>query len=379
MARDYYDVLGVSRQASKQEIKRAFRVLARKYHPDVSDEPDAEERFKEINEAYEVLSDDQKRARYDRFGHAGVNGGGGFGGAGGFGGFEEIFEELFNFGGRRSGGRRQQSRRGADRRVTVKIAFEEAISGVDLDVEIDRLEVCDICEGSRAEPGTSTSRCPQCQGTGEVQQVQQTLLGQMVHVTTCPTCQGRGEVVDKPCHNCHAAGRVRERVNVPVHIPAGVSDGIQIQVRGEGDAGEAGAPRGDLYVIVKVKEHEFFKRRNDDIILDINVNVAQAALGDRIIIPTVDGDVELTLPAGTQTGKVFRLRGKGAPRLRRDGSSAGRGDQLVYVQVEVPTDLTEEQRELFEALAETLGSEVQPQTNGRGFFDRVRDFFEGDQ
>lgn len=383
MARDYYEILSIERSADKADIKKAFRNLAREYHPDVSQHADAETRFKEINEAYEVLSDDDKRARYDRFGHAGVQGSNGFGAAGqagGFTGFEEIFEEFFTgFGGAGRSSSRRGSRAGADRKVTVTISFEESIFGVEKEIGIDRLEVCTVCDGSGAEPGSSPTRCPTCQGAGEVRQVQQTFLGSMVRVTTCPACQGRGEIVDAPCHNCQGAGRERQRAVLTVQIPPGVREGLQIQVRGEGDSGEAGAPQGNLYVVLKVQEHDYFKRRNNDIILDINLNIAQATLGDVIHIPTVDGEVDLTIPAGTQTGKVFRLRGKGVPRLRSDGSTSGRGDQLIYIQVVVPTQLTEEQRYLFEELGQTLGSDIQPQGNGRGFFDRVMDFFGNEQ
>lgn len=384
MARDYYEVLGVQRGAGKDEIKKAFRGLARKYHPDVSTEPDAESRFKEINEAYEVLSDDEKRARYDRFGHAGVSGAGsGFGGAAGFSGFEEIFEEFFNnIGGtRQSGSRRRGPRQGADRRVDVTISFEEAVFGTEQDIEFDRLEMCGTCEGNGAEPGTSPVTCSQCGGTGEVRQVQQTFLGSMVRVAPCPRCGGAGTVVEKRCKSCDGSGRLRKRTVLSVKIPAGVREGLQIQVRGEGDAGERNAPNGNLFVVVHVKEHEFFQRNDNDIILDMTINVAQAVLGDKVTVPTVDGDVELTIPAGTQSNKIFRLRGKGFPRLRSDGTNSGRGDQLVHVTVEIPNKLNPEQRELFEKLAETFGSDVQPQINngnGRGFMDRMRDFFAGE-
>jgi molecular chaperone DnaJ len=383
MARDYYEILGIQKNATKSDIKQAFRKLARQYHPDVSNEPDAETRFKEINEAYEVLSDDEKRARYDRFGHAGVTGASGFGGATATGfGFDEIFEEFFNNlgGSGRSASRRRGPRPGKDQTVHVAVTFEEAVFGVDKEIEFDRFEICENCQGSGAEPGTSPIRCPQCSGTGEVRTVQQTFLGSMVRVATCPRCNGRGEVVSTPCNVCTGNGRLRKHAVLTVKIPAGVSDRLQIQVRGEGDTGEQGAPNGNLYVVVRVQEHNFFKRHENDIILDITLNVAQAALGDKVTIPTVDGDVELVVPAGTQTGKVFRLRGKGVPRLRSDGSNSGRGDQLVYIQVAIPTKLTTEQRELFERLAETLGRDIQPQgANGRGFFDRVMDFFAGEQ
>jgi molecular chaperone DnaJ len=379
MARDYYEVLGVPRSADKQQIKSAFRRLAREYHPDVNKNHDAEERFKEINEAYDVLSDEEKRARYDRFGHAGVSGNGGFGGATGFSGFEEIFEEFFgNFGGSRTN-RRRGPRPGTDRRVDVTISFEESIFGVEKEVEFERLEVCETCGGVGAAPGTTPVRCSQCSGTGEVRQVQQTFLGPMVQVTTCPRCGGRGETIATPCPTCRGGGRIRKKAVLAVQVPAGVREGLQIQIRSEGDAGEGSAPGGNLYVVVHVQEHEFFKRKDNDIILDISVNVAQAALGDKVVVPTVEGDVEVTIPPGTQTGRVFRLRGKGVPRLRSDGTNSGRGDQLIYVQVEIPTRLTDEQRQLFEQLAETLGSGISAQRNGKGFFDRVMDFFAGEQ
>ncbi len=383
MARDYYEVLGVEKGATKEEIKKAFRKLAREYHPDVSKHEQAEDKFKEINEAYEVLSDDDKRSRYDRFGAAGVSGAGGFGGAAGgagFGGFEEIFEEFFNnFGGNRQAGRRRGPRPGSDRRVNTSVSFEEAVFGVEKQIDFDRFEACETCSGSGAEPGTTPTRCPECKGTGEIRQVQQTFLGAMVRSTPCPRCGGRGEINPTPCRTCTGSGLLRKHAILNVQIPPGVREGLQIQIKGEGDAGEYGAPSGNLYVIIDVKEHKFFKRKDSDIILDVTVNVAQAALGDKVVVPTVDGDVELNIPAGTQTGKIFRLRGKGIPRLRSDGSNTGRGDQLVYVQVIVPTTLTPEQRELFEQLATTFGKEVQPQQNGRGFFDRMMGLFGGDQ
>ncbi len=382
MARDYYDVLGVPKGANKNEIKSAFRNLARQYHPDVSQEADAEAKFKEINEAYEVLSDDDKRARYDRFGHAGVNGAGGFGGFGGSAtgfGFEDIFD-IFNssFGGQSR--RRQNPNVGGDRRVDVTISFEEAVFGVEKEVEFQRFEVCDVCDGSGAEAGSHPVTCPECSGAGEVRQVQQTFLGSMVRVATCPRCNGAGTVIANPCKQCDGSGRLRKTSALNVKIPAGVREGLQIQVRGEGDAGMREAPSGNLYVVVHVHDHEFFKRRENDIILDIEINVAQAALGDKIRVDTVDGQVELTIPPGTQTGKVFRLRGKGIPRLRSDGTNSGRGDQLVYVTVAVPTKLSDEQRELFQQLGETLGGDIMPQpAGGRGFFDKMMDFLGGER
>lgn len=385
MARDYYEVLGVSRTAAKDEVKSAFRKLARQYHPDVNKEADASAKFKEINEAYEVLSDENKRARYDRFGHAGVQGAGAgnYGAGAGFSAtdFADIFDDFFSsFVGGRQG--QQQTRRGpragGDIRVDVTIEFTEAALGIEsLQIEFQRLETCDVCDGVGAESGSVPTTCPECSGSGEVRRVTQSFLGSVVRVTACPRCGGKGTIVTNPCRNCDGSGRRRKKVPLNVRIPAGVSEGLRIHHSQEGDVGELGAPRGDLYVVVHIKEHEYFKRRDNDIILDWGVNVAQAALGDKIVVPTIEGEVELQIPAGTQTGKVFRLRGKGVPRLRTDGSSAGRGDQLVYINVAVPAKLSPRQRELFEELAETFGSEIQPQQNGHGFFKRMMDFING--
>jgi molecular chaperone DnaJ len=381
MPRDYYEILGIQKDTNKKDIKSAFLKLAKQFHPDVNDAPDAEAKFKEINEAYEILYDEDKRARYDRFGHEGVSGQGGFSGSSGFPGFEEIFEEFFSsFGGRGGGsrGRRRGPQPGADRRVNITIDFDEAVFGTEREISFDRLTVCETCDGDGAKPGTESSPCQQCNGSGEVRQVQQTFLGSMVRVTPCPNCGGKGTVIKSRCGTCDGSGRHRKSVTLNVDIPAGVREGLQIQVRGEGDAGEKGAPSGNLYVVVDVKEHEFFIRRDNDILLEIPINVVQATLGDKIIIPTVDGDVELTIPAGTQNGKIFRLRGRGFPRLRSDGSNSGRSDQLVHVRVEIPTKLDEEQRAAFEQLSEVLGSEVQPQPNGKGFLGRVMNMFAGE-
>ncbi len=375
--RDYYDILGVPRNASAQQIKKAFRQLAQRYHPDVSKEPDAEERFKEINTAYQVLSDPDRRSRYDRFGHAGVNGDTGFGGFSDFSGFD-IFEDLFaGFTGTRRASQRRAPRQGRDLSYELSIDFVEAVTGSEKEIEITRLEVCDLCRGDGAQPGTSPVRCPECNGSGEVRTVRQTFLGSMISVNTCSRCQGRGEVITTPCERCDGTGRMRVTRRLNVTIPAGVDDGMKIRIQGEGEPGENGGPPGNLYVIIRVKEHEFFKRRNDDILLEITINVAQAALGDTITVPTVDGDAQLRIPPGTQTGESFRMRGKGFPRLRRDGTSAGRGDQWVIVQVAIPRNLTEKQRALFEELAKTLDTQIiRPQS--KGFFDRVMDFLSGE-
>lgn len=380
MANDYYEILGVGRSASKNEIKGAFRRLARQYHPDVNPSANAEERFKELNEAYAVLSDDQKRARYDRFGHAGVEGFSGTGNTNGFGGLEDIFEDLLhNFGGFSRSRSTRGPRPGNDRRLDITIEFEEAVFGVEVTQDFERLEICDLCEGSGAEAGSKPVRCSECNGSGEIRQVQNTFLGSMVRVAPCGSCNGSGQRILNPCKGCRGPGRRLTRVSKTFSIPGGVHNGTKIQFRGDGDIGEPGAPRGNLYLVVHVNKHKYFKRQEHDIILDIHINVAQAALGDQIRVPTVGGEErELSIPAGTQTGKSFRLRGLGFPRLRTDGTSGGRGDQIVYVQVQVPTQLSDQQRDLFRQLANTLGKEVQPQQNGRGFFDRMKDFIIGE-
>lgn len=364
--RDYYDILGVDRRASTDEIKRAYRRLALQYHPDRNRSPEAEEIFKEIAEAYEVLSDPEKRAAYDRFGHSGP-----LDIWGGFGEFRdpfEIFEEIFGFGTRPRTGRRAVA--GEDRRYNLTISFEEAAFGTEKELEIERFELCDECAGSGAKPGTHPIRCPECNGSGQTRRVQQTILGSFVSVTTCPRCRGEGEVVSSPCDKCHGQRRVRVARRISVKIPAGVEDGMRIRLTGEGDAGMWGGPAGDLYVFLRVKPHRFFQRQNNDILVELVINVAQAALGDEVMVPTLDGDQPLVIPAGTQNGQVFRLKGKGVPYLRR----GGRGDQLVSIRVATPTNLTDGQKRLFRELSKTLGREVIPQ-EPKGFFERVRDTF----
>ena len=368
--RDYYEILGVQRNASPEDLKTAFRKLARQLHPDVNKEPDAEERFKEINEAYAVLSDPDKRAAYDRFGHAGVNQAGGVPDFSVD--FADIFSELFGFGGMRSSTRsRNAPRRGADLQYRLDLTFEESIFGAEKEIEISRDEVCSTCSGSGAEPGTSPVRCSTCNGSGEVRQVRQTILGSMVQVATCPNCRGQGETISTPCHTCQGRGLERKTRRKVVNIPAGVDSGTQIRLAGEGQPGANGGPNGNLYIAIQVKSHKYFKRREFDILLDLNINVAQAALGAEVDIPTVDGTTKLKIPAGTQPGKVLYLRGKGVPHLR----SNGRGDQLVIVNIDIPTRMTTEQRQLFEQLAKSLGSEVRPQE--RGFLDWLRETLGG--
>ena len=368
--RDYYEVLGVSRNASNEELKSAFRTLARKLHPDVNKEPDAEEKFKEINEAFAVLSDADKRRAYDQFGHAGVNGAGGVPDWGSM-DFADIFGEFFGFA---TGGSRQRQnapRRGADLSYTAVLTFEEAIFGIEKEIEITRDEVCNTCHGKGAEPGSNPSKCSNCGGRGEVRQVRQTFLGSMVQVATCPTCNGRGEIITTPCHTCKGRGLERKTVKKTIPIPGGVDGGTQIRLAGEGQPGINGGPTGNLYVDIQVKQHQFFRRKGTDILLDLNVNIAQAVLGAEIEVPTVDGPTKLNIPAGTQPGKVFTMRGKGSPFLR----SSGRGDQKIIVNVEVPTKLTTDQRKLMEELAVTLGTEVKPQE--KSFLDLLKEVLGG--
>ncbi len=374
--RDYYEVLGVTRSASADDIKNAFRNLARKLHPDVNKAEDAEEKFKEINEAYGVLSDPDKRAAYDRYGFQGVNtngmpdystmdlsdlfdlfGLGGFGGFGGFGGTS-----------RRS---RNAPRRGADLSTRLKLTFEEAVFGTEKEVDITRNEKCSVCSGSGAEPGSRPVTCQTCKGAGEVRQVQQTFLGQMVQVVTCPTCGGRGEIIEKPCTNCRGSGLERKTIRKKVNIPAGIDNGNQVRMIGEGQPGANGGPNGNFYIEIEVAPHKFFRRNGYDILLDLDINMAQAALGDEITVPTLDGDVKLRIPPGTQPGRVFRLKEKGVPILQR----TERGNQLVTVNVQIPSSLTDEQEELLKTLGKTMGTEVKIQE--RSFFEKLKDAFSG--
>jgi molecular chaperone DnaJ len=362
---DYYEVLEVGRQATADDLRRAYRRLAKQYHPDVNRSAGAEERFKEINEAYAVLSDEERRSAYDRFGHAGVQGlptDFGFG-------FADIFEEFFGFGMGSGRARRRAPRRGSDLRLDITVNFEEAVFGVEREIGFTRHESCQACGGSRAEPGTSPVRCATCNGAGEVRQVRQTFLGSMVNVTTCPQCRGEGETIATPCRRCSGVGYVQREIKRVVPIPAGVDDGTQVRLAGEGEPGALGGPRGDLYIIIHVQAHKFFRRRNDDILIDVSINVAQAALGSHIQMPTVDGEEELAIPAGTQSGTVLRMKGKGVPRLRRNG----RGDQLVLVEVEIPRKLNPDQRRLFGELGEALGTEAKPME--KSFLDGLKDFF----
>ncbi len=370
--RDFYDILGIDRSAGPEDIKKAFRRLAMQYHPDRNKEPGAEERFKEISQAYEVLSDPEKRAAYDRFGHAGVTGNGQAGFEGfNFGGFGDIFDAFF--GGTATRTRRGPTR-GADLRVNVTLTFEEAVFGVDKEIEVTRGETCATCSGLGAEPGSTPERCPACNGTGEVRRVQQSIFGQFVNVAPCERCHGEGRIITKPCPECRGAGRQRRTRTIGVKIPAGVDGGSQIRLSGEGDAGAQGGGPGNLYVLLGVRPHPIFKRDEDDILYELGINVTQAALGAEVRVPTLDGEVVLKIPAATQSDKVFVLRERGVPRLR----GGGRGDQLVRVRVVTPQNLSAEQRRLFQQLAETFNPdhtevpEEEPQE--KGFFEKFKDF-----
>ena len=372
VTRDYYEVLGVGRDASDEEIKRSFRRAAQRHHPDIDSSAGAEERFKELNEAYRVLSDRQRRTAYDMFGHAGVDGasagaGGGFGG--GFGPFGDIFDAFF--GGSPAGGRgRRRVVAGADLRYDLTIEFAEAVSGVTKEISFPTLVRCETCEGTGAEPGSQPEKCPECNGTGEKRRVAQTILGQMVNITACPRCNGEGSIVSKPCPTCRGDGRVREQRTIQVEVPAGIDSGQRIAIEGQGEDGPRGGPPGDLYVAVTVRDHAQLLRRGTELYYELPVTFPQATLGASLEIPTVEGSEPVAVPAGTQSGTEIRLRGRGVPRLR----GSGRGDLHVIVTVVVPHKPSKRERELLRELGEVGAPAVLPK-GGPSLVDRLRDLF----
>ena len=372
--RDYYETLGVSRGASEDDLKKAYRRLAKQYHPDANKDQGAEARFIEINEAYETLSDPQKRALYDRYGHAGLNGGSaGFGDFAGFSSINDLFETFFA--GATGTQRRTGTQRGADLRYDLTISFEEAVFGCQKEIELPRWEACSNCKGSGAQPGTSTTRCSSCQGTGEIRRVQQSIFGQFVNVTMCERCRGEGKVITTPCEKCRGQGRVRNNRRVVVNIPAGVDDGINVRVTGEGEVSSRGGTPGNLYVILTVKSHPFFKRQGNDILYELPISFSQAALGDEVEIPTVDGkSTMLKIPAGTQSNRSFRLKGMGVPVVH----SSARGDEHVIVKVVTPTNLSPEQKRLLEDFArlEKEQSEQNDKNIFRNLFEKTKDVFQ---
>lgn len=377
--RDYYEVLGVSKGASDDEIKKAYRKLAKKYHPDMNPgDKEAEAKFKEVNEAYSVLSDEQKRARYDQFGHAGVDPNYGAGGPGGpFGGFDmgdidlgDIFGSFFGgggFGGFGGGGaRRNGPQKGESLRANLTITFEEAAFGCEKEINLNRTEECDECHGSGCQPGTTAETCPDCRGTGVVRVQQRTGGFAFSSTAACTRCRGTGKIIHSPCKSCGGSGSVKKSKRITVTIPAGIDDGQAVSLRGQGNAGKNGGPAGDLIVGVRVKPHPQFRRDGTTVLYEQPVSFFQAAMGAELEIPTIDGKVKYTLPAGTQTGTTFRLRGKGIPELR----GRGRGDQYVTIRVQVPTSMNAEQKEALRAFAQAMGEEVPEESGLKGFFDK---------
>lgn len=378
--KDYYDVLGVSKTATADEIKKAYRKLARQYHPDVNkDNPEAAEKFKEASEAYSVLSDEQKRAQYDQFGHAafengGAGGAGGFGGFEGFGGFggggmEDIFDMFFGGQGRGSRGSNAGPQRGADLRFDLEITFEEAAFGLEREISLYRDEQCPHCHWNGAEPGSKVETCPECHGSGEIRFTQNTMFGQMTNVRPCPKCHGEGKIISEPCKECRGQGTVKKNKKLKVKIPAGVDNGSRLRVAGEGEAGVKGGPSGDLYVYLYVKPHKFFERDGTTVYCEVPINIVQATLGDEIKVPTLDGQVVMKVPEGTQPGKVLRLKGKGIPSLR----NSTRGDQLVRIKVVVPQKLNEKQKDALRKFAEISKDNINPEE--KGFLNKIKDLF----
>jgi len=367
---DYYEVLGIDRDAGNEEIKRAFRKLAFKYHPDRNHEDGAAEKFKEVSEAYEVLSDPNKRAAYDRFGHTGAEGffGRGFEGFD-FGGFGDIFDAFF---GGATTATRQAPQRGADLRFSTTISLEDTAFGSEKEITISRLEHCSLCHGIGSKPGSQPTRCPECNGTGQVRQVQSTIFGRFVSTITCSRCRGEGKIITEPCPQCRGTGKEKQQRNIMVRIPPGIDNGSQLRISGQGNVGTRGGSTGDLYLTVSVEPHEFFTRDGDDIIYELPINFAQAALGTEVEVPTLDGKAQIKIPAGSQTGKVFQLKNKGIPHLYR----RGQGDQLVTLFVATPEKLNEKQRQLLQKLADSLDRSNMPRAEKwQGWLDKLKTTF----
>ncbi|MDD2446359.1 MAG: molecular chaperone DnaJ [Tissierellia bacterium] len=369
---DYYEVLGIDRNSTSDEIKSAYRKLAKKYHPDLNpDDSDAEHKFKEATTAYEVLIDENKRARYDRYGESGVNGNNA---GSGFGGFNDIFDDIFDiFGGGSSGGNAQRRKngpvRGSDLRYELKLEFEEAVFGAEKEIQIRRTENCSKCDGSGAKSGTEKETCPKCHGSGQVRYTQQSPFGQFVRVGTCDECNGSGEIIKEKCPKCHGSGREIKSRRINAKIPAGVDSNSIITIRGEGEHGLRGGSPGDLYIYISVKEDEIFKREGNNIFLNIPISFTEAALGAKIVVPTLEGNEDYTIAEGTQTGTQFRLKSKGVPSIR----GVGRGDLYFTVDVKVPTKLSDKQRDLLIELSQEQGEELKEEK--KGFFKKVKDVF----
>lgn len=369
--KDYYEILNISKDASQDEIKSSFRRLAKKYHPDLNpNDKEAEQRFKEVNEAYEVLGNPEKRKRYDTFGPEGVNGQAGYGQ--GFGGFGDIFDDIFDIFGDGFGNTSSKRRgpvRGADLRYDLVLEFEEAVFGVEKEIQVRKSETCGTCDGTGVKPGSSKKTCDKCNGSGEIRYAQQTPFGQFVRVATCDKCGGSGEIIEEKCDTCSGTGKEIKTKKIKIKVPAGVDTGSIISVKGEGEAGDRGGPPGDLFIYVNVREHSIFNRKGNDIYFTMPISFTDAALGAEIEIPTLEGEESYTIPEGTQTGTKFRLKNRGVPNVR----GVGKGDLYFIVKVKVPKKLTEKQKELLREFAKETG-EIHKESK-KGFFNKVKDAF----
>lgn len=369
---DYYEILGVSKNADKDEIKGAFRKKAREYHPDVNKAPDAEEKFKELGKAYETLMNDEKRSLYDRYGEDGLKNAG-FGSGGpfdaGFGDLNDIFNSFFGgFGFSQRQVDPNAPQEGDDLRTDIQIEFEEAVFGLEKEIKIDHLELCEACKGTGSEPGSQPIKCPTCGGTGRVQQTTQTILGHFTQITTCPACQGKGVKIQNPCKACKGYGRVEKEKTIQLKIPAGVDNGSKMRIGGEGDAGKNGGPAGDLYVVLHVKPSDYFQREGVNVFTKVEITPAQAVLGDEISVKTLDGEKELNIPTGCQSGTNLRIKGVGVPHL---GKISQRGEQIVTVEVKTPTELSDEEKQLYKKLYE-INTGKKPQ---EGLMDKFKGVF----